>query len=804
VLRKLKLADWLLSLPADDSSHVLLGGTGHLLLSAQEQAQAIAQLEKTVLPALFSGHSGLRVTLISCLAPGADLLFQRVCATWLRRAGIAYRAVALLPLPVNTLISDWLQKARDNGLSVDACALDDVQKAISTALAACETVVDLLPPTYAHAELADLEFRQAQYRRLAACLAEQPDQLIAVLRGQSPQLPGGTAEVVEWRRNPALIPAEFSTLALRTARRARRALHIVDPQATPAPASAPMPTAADAEDALVEHIRQCQQALKAGNYLQAYDQTVRAKASGVTSRTLDYLSVLALANAGSTQLGLQRYYQLQLAEHELGEDWLALEGRLLKDLALSRSADRALFLRSGAAYHAAFQRTGGYFPAINAATMFLLGGEAAQSAALAQAALAQTRAALPADETDDYYRCVTAAEALLLLRDLDGCGANLRRANQLLRGNVNVRSRAAAQLRLICRHHAIDTALLDNLTLAPVVCALRCSPEVGVMPAVHAAFVFATLIAPADLGVVEALAKLDSRLHLILSAPKATLLEAWRTRYDDLTAQRLHRCLQRADEVSVANGFLDEESHRLADYVATVALGLSKLTAKRLGCGWQVLALNDDARLLSDEEADAVLDRRCAANTPPAPTSTVTFARQFVGTIFADFTGFSRLSEAEMPRFQTLHFGAIADVLKRAQAKILRQHTWGDAVHIVTADAESAADLLVEIHAAIEQLRPQLDGTLAQLELRLAAHYAPVYAGIDPVENTPVYFGSQLSFAARIEPVTPPGMIFVTEAFAARLALEAPERFVAEYAGEIELAKRYGQYRLFSLRAAAV
>jgi len=42
-------------------------------------------------------------------------------------------------------------------------------------------------------------------------------------------------------------------------------------------------------------------------------------------------------------------------------------------------------------------------------------------------------------------------------------------------------------------------------------------------------------------------------------------------------------------------------------------------------------------------------------------------------------------------------------------------------------------------------------------------------------------------------------MIFVTEAFAARLALEAPERFAAEYAGEVELAKRFGKYRLFSL-----
>ena len=89
------------------------------------------------------------------------------------------------------------------------------------------------------------------------------------------------------------------------------------------------------------------------------------------------------------------------------------------------------------------------------------------------------------------------------------------------------------------------------------------------------------------------------------------------------------------------------------------------------------------------------------------------------------------------------------------------------------------------------------------LELRLAAHYAPVFAGQDPVEETGTFFGTQLSFTARIEPVTPPGMIFVTEAFAAQLALEAPDAFVLEYAGEVKLAKAYGQSRLFSLRPAA-
>ncbi len=133
---------------------------------------------------------------------------------------------------------------------------------------------------------------------------------------------------------------------------------------------------------------------------------------------------------------------------------------------------------------------------------------------------------------------------------------------------------------------------------------------------------------------------------------------------------------------------------------------------------------------------------------------------------------------------------------------MLFRHTWGDAINVVTEDAATAAEIAIAVQACIEDVRRQESGMLAEIELRLAAHFAPAFGGHDPVEKVDNYYGSQLSFTARIEPVTPPGMIFVTEAFAARLALEAPERFAAEYAGEVELAKRFGKYRLFSLHSA--
>src|SRR5579872_2214269 len=124
------------------------------------------------------------------------------------------------------------------------------------------------------------------------------------------------------------------------------------------------------------------EALRAGNYLLCYDLVDQAQQLGVQTRRLQYLSLLALANAGSTAFAWRRYQELGLQEEELDEDWLALQGRLLKDLALA-GGERAGFQRAAEAYLGAFRQTGGYFTAINAATMFLLAGEEERARQLA-------------------------------------------------------------------------------------------------------------------------------------------------------------------------------------------------------------------------------------------------------------------------------------------------------------------------------------------------------------------------------------------------------------------------------------
>ena len=56
------------------------------------------------------------------------------------------------------------------------------------------------------------------------------------------------------------------------------------------------------------------------------------------------------------------------------------------------------------------------------------------------------------------------------------------------------------------------------------------------------------------------------------------------------------------------------------------------------------------------------------------------------------------------------------------------------------------------------------------------------------------------SRTARIEPVTPPGEVYVTEQFAARLALE-PNAYACDYVGQIPAAKSYGTMRMYHLHA---
>ena len=62
-------------------------------------------------------------------------------------------------------------------------------------------------------------------------------------------------------------------------------------------------------------------------------------------------------------------------------------------------------------------------------------------------------------------------------------------------------------------------------------------------------------------------------------------------------------------------------------------------------------------------------------------------------------------------------------------------------------------------------------------------HLRPIYKVIDPVTKRNDFLGGHVTRAARIEPITPPGEVYVIESFAAQLALMDSHKYEAEYAG---------------------
>ena len=74
-----------------------------------------------------------------------------------------------------------------------------------------------------------------------------------------------------------------------------------------------------------------------------------------------------------------------------------------------------------------------------------------------------------------------------------------------------------------------------------------------------------------------------------------------------------------------------------------------------------------------------------------------------------------------------------------------------------------------------------------------------MFSGDDPILGKTNYFGSHVTRAARIEPVTMPGCAYVSEQFAALLALAPGREYVCEYVGIEKLNKDYDLCPLYRL-----
>jgi hypothetical protein len=188
------------------------------------------------------------------------------------------------------------------------------------------------------------------------------------------------------------------------------------------------------------------------------------------------------------------------------------------------------------------------------------------------------------------------------------------------------------------------------------------------------------------------------------------------------------------------------------------------------------------------------------ADTQPPESPPAKPLRRIRGIVFADFAGFSTLSDAQLITFQDLVMGGLATAIEPFQPQLLSGRTWGDGLYLVFEDVAAAAECALALQEMIGAMDFEEMGLAGIRGIRVAAHATPVFDGWDPIAGTRLFYGSGVTQTARIEPRTPEGEIYTTQPFAALAILRGDRTFDTQYVGTLPTAKDYGDFPLFALR----
>jgi hypothetical protein len=518
--------------------------------------------------------------------------------------------------------------------------------------------------------------------------------------------------------------------------------------------------------------------------------------------------------------------------------------RLHKDAALNAAGEarRAGLCEAAELYERCYRREAAsdnseaYYPAINAATLWLLAGDRAAADGLARDVLA--RLALRPG-TPSYYELVSAAEARLVLGEADLARALLVRARAAVTHGSDADYRALAstirQLRLVVGANRLDQSVLAALAPPRVLhyCGhLIATPGAqGRFPAdqehrvrdrierylaeLDIGFAYGSLAAGADILFAETLVARGASLHLILPFDRREFVDVSVGPSGSGWVPRFKRCLAAAATVRYATQDRYLGDDRLFAYCSRLAMGRALLAARHLMTEAVQVAVWDGkppagpvgtavdvADWRRSLHRSTRIDSGSTLRGPLAARSGTASGRRTRAMLFGDIKGFSKLTDSQLPAFVERVLGAFAAVIDRYRKDIRLANTWGDGLFLVFDNAGRAANCALDLQEAIAGVDLAAAGLPTDMALRLGGHLGPVYTARDPILKRDNFFGAHVSRAARIEPVTPERCVYVTETLAAVLALYNASEFECDYVGMTQAAKRYGKMRMFLLRRA--
>lgn len=547
---------------------------------------------------------------------------------------------------------------------------------------------------------------------------------------------------------------------------------------------------------------------------------------------------LACSRAEAPEQAIELLTPLVAAGHRDGET-LGLLAAAHKKLGLLAGDEKHL-REALALYGDVFAREEAFWHGINVATVATLLGDRDRARSTADAVLAVCREHLAhPDAHDDYWLLATVGEAHVNRGDLAAAAEWFARARRAAGSRYGMLDSTRRQLRPLIARLGAEPALVDEWLSMPRAVIFaghmldrpgRPSPRfpAGQVAAVDAAirawlagrdagFGFSSAACGGDILFQEALAARGAERTVVLPFPEEVFrktsverdgAEGWSGRFDPVVAGATR--VVRASRTPLRHDGLSY------DYANQLIVGLARARAAELGAALEALVVWDGQPGDGGGGTAALVARCRRLGIPvhvidPRPEATTAAVAQpadeaatpgiagvetpFGAVLFADAKGFSSLPDAEVPLFAERFLGKIGAVVKRyGPERIVVRETWGDGLFFAFPRLLDAALFALDVSELVNGTDWQQEGFSFPLRLRTALHHGPMYPTIDPITERPGVSGAHIAQAARLEPKTPPGQVYATEAFAARAALENHAAFRCTFVRQLDFDKRYGTF----------
>jgi class 3 adenylate cyclase/tetratricopeptide (TPR) repeat protein len=606
--------------------------------------------------------------------------------------------------------------------------------------------------------------------------------------------------------------------------------------------------------------------LKLGQPLLAYDVLTEGLKGDPSNVEMRQQLALSLARSGATQRGNAILTQLRDEGHR-DEETLGILARTHKDLwthATTRRDQNQQLRLAHKFYYEAYKLSRGYYSGINAATLGLLLGRNEQARIVASevrdACLSELKS-LPKESPYRYWPLATLGEACLILGRWSEAEDWYGQAAELAKGNFADLSSTRRNARLILDHLGRDRTKIEEAFNIPTVVvfaghlidrpdreSLRFPAQLE--PSVRAAirsrlkkldvgFGYASAACGSDIIFLETLMDLGGEAHIVLPYDQKQFIADSVDVAPGNWVERFRRVLQHANSVVVASNERLEEGSMSFEYANLLLQGLADIRARQLetrlkplavwdghegdGPGGTAAAIDnwrhagldfeviDLAKMLKREVSATVVTRgQNRARKQPESERRIKHKRshalptRIMAMLFADAVNFSKLTEPQIPRFLSHFLGAIGNLMAVSSHAPLIKNTWGDGLYFVFADVRDAGLFALELCQIMVDTDWAKKGLPKAINLRIALHAGPVYSCVDPVTGQQSYTGTHVSRAARIEPITPPGQVYSSQAFAALAAARGVKEFTCDYVGQTPLAKGYGTFATYHVRGAQV